>query len=703
MRKRILNLFTPKTLENRAALRTAIATIIAIMCAFILHLDKPYWSGMTVILLANLYSGNIIDKVVMRILGTIIGVSLGFFLASFIANNLLLYLLGNFFIVGIGIYYYNSSSYTYTYFVAVIGAFLVVAQLAIDYQNTFLVAIWRPIEISLGVLVSAAAAFCLFPNHISEQALNDVDSIFTSLKDILEELKIKVPTGKSDFVKLQESNLQFKKKLRKLKETTRLMRRELGVTYKQLAQIKLLTELFYDLSRTITYFILSYKEREKNTDLTDIFYLVTPVFTAAQDDLRLLRDAFFLTGKKNPILQTRKTVEKFQLFIKSHVNESLEVIVYLCRIESLLQKINTTIANLNSILINQQPLHCKSKQVISSQRQLRHDPDIIKHSLKIGLTTVIALSFWLVTNWPGGLNGVMSSIILSIRKNLFEMKNASLYRILGCIAGGGVALLPLAFLAIDLYDLIIILFFSIWGFSYFSFKHTQYTYIGLQANIALIISLAQTGEPPLNLIPPLERLGGIFIGIAASFLVGNILWRTDLLNSLSKHIQKISSSLSHNIIRLLLNKKENLYELTDLFWSCYNLLESLPEKQSNTKKQKELINSRNDFAQTIFVYITINHIYSNIDQQKARATATLLGIELHTIEQAIIDLYRLKKNNDIALIQLELNSIIVRIQSIIGSHLSHGEIYNCLGYIKSLELLINKAQQITSLTMRHRS
>ena len=99
----------PKTAENRAALRTAIATVIAIVLAFALHLDKPYWSGMTVVVLANLYTGNILDKAVMRLLGTFFGAWSGFFLAGFIANSFFLYFLMNFFIIAMAVYYYNFS------------------------------------------------------------------------------------------------------------------------------------------------------------------------------------------------------------------------------------------------------------------------------------------------------------------------------------------------------------------------------------------------------------------------------------------------------------------------------------------------------------------------------------------------------------------------------------------------------------------
>ena len=82
--------YWPRTVENRAAIRTAIGALVAVLVAFKFHLQSPYWSGMSVVIVANLYTGSIIDKALMRIIGTIVGAVLGFYIAGLVANSFFL-------------------------------------------------------------------------------------------------------------------------------------------------------------------------------------------------------------------------------------------------------------------------------------------------------------------------------------------------------------------------------------------------------------------------------------------------------------------------------------------------------------------------------------------------------------------------------------------------------------------------------------
>ena len=112
----------PRTIENRAALRTAIAVLVAVLIAFKLHMTTPYWSGMTVVILSNLYTGSIIDKAMMRIAGTIGGAWIGYYIAGYVANSFYLYLLVCFLLIAVAVYYYNVSRYAYAYLLGGITA-----------------------------------------------------------------------------------------------------------------------------------------------------------------------------------------------------------------------------------------------------------------------------------------------------------------------------------------------------------------------------------------------------------------------------------------------------------------------------------------------------------------------------------------------------------------------------------------------------
>ncbi|WP_274519507.1 FUSC family protein [Legionella jamestowniensis] len=624
-------------MENRAALRTAIAAVSAILIAFALHLEKPYWSGMTVVIVANLYVGSIIDKAILRIVGTIIGVWLGFILARMVADSLFLYLLVNLLLITVAVYYYNFSTYAYAYLLGALGAFIVIAQLAISPEEVFNVAIWRPIEIGLGVLVSAAAALCLFPNNIHDNIQKNVSEIFDSLEQLFEQLKHSLLAQQDiSFAGIAESNLALKKKLKKTTEMLGFMRRELGITKEKIDQLRVLLDLFYDLTRAITYFATSC-EIKRQEELSTFLTAIDNVFTAICQDLECLKKAFFtekVVAKK--MLHTENAIEILNGMIEK---ESLETSTRVCiDLMTLLHQINTILISLDDILINHQPpVH--QKAVINKQQQLSSDPDVIKHSIKAGLAAVLALGFWLVSNWPGGLNGIISSVVISIRKDLFEMKNISFHRFLGCLLGGSVALFPLGFFFLNLYAFILLVFFAVWAFSYFSFKYTSYAYIGLQANIALVICLAQAGGPPTELWPPLERFGGILIGIAASFIVGNLLWRAHPLSLLERNIKKIYGYLIHNM-RVFLSGQGNPYDLTHFFWLTRGLMESLEGEHFSLRKQKRFQDAKKHFIQLTLIQATLSYISRGINLEKVHHLAETASIDVSLIEQALLKLYK---------------------------------------------------------------
>ncbi|ASQ46553.1 FUSC family protein [Legionella clemsonensis] len=684
-RGKIFTAITANTIENRAALRTAIAAVSAILVAFALHLEKPYWSGMTVVIVANIYVGSIIDKAILRIVGTVIGVWLGFFLARMAADSLFLYLLINLLLITVAVYYYNFSTYAYAYLLGALGAFIVIAQLAISPEEVFNVAIWRPIEIGLGVVISAAAALCLFPNNIHDNIQKNVSEIFDTIGQLFEQLKGSLLAETISFAKLTENNLALKRKLKKTTEMLGFMRRELGIKKEKIDQFRVLLDLFYDLSRAVTYFVTSC-EIKKQEELSAFVTVINNVFTAICQDLDNLKKAFF-TEKKIAIqkaLLTENAIEALNRIIEKELTEtSTKISIDLM---TLLHQINTIFTSLNDTLINHQPLVPK-KSVITKQQQLSSDPDVIKHSIKAGLAAILALSFWLVSNWPGGLNGIISSVVISIRKDLFEMKNISLHRFLGCLLGGSVALVPLAFFFLNLYAFILLVFFAVWGFSYFSFKYTKYAYIGLQANIALVICLAQAGGPPTELWPPLERFGGIIIGIAASFIVGNLLWRAHPLSLLEKNIKKLHGFLIHNMAVLFLNKG-TMYDVTHFFWLTRGVMESLEEEHLNLRKQQRLQDAKKRFVQLTLIQATLSYISRGLNLEDARNVAETSGIELPLVEQELLKLYKEEDKNKRAEIQQKITTLYdeTQIESFEQQRTSRQAI-NFLSYLKTLRRL----------------
>jgi uncharacterized membrane protein YccC len=677
----------PQSLENRAALRTAIAALAALLIAFFFHFDRPYWSGMTVVILANVYTGSVVDKAILRIIGATIGAWLGYFIAGLVVNSLFLYLLAIFLLISLAIYYYSFSPHAYAYLLGALSAFIVIAQLAVSPAETYYVAIWRPVEIGLGVIVSAISAWCIFPNNIQDNLIKDAELLFDQTGNLLEQLNKLLLTTEADLQTIRADNLIMKRKIRKSVEMFGFVRRELGIKRVKVDQYRALFDQFYNFGRTITYFLSGYHFIDSRTTTRK---KVAAFFTAAQQDLQCLKKEFFAKNKTEVSLEAKIMLAKLHkaMTIKSanqkETRSIAEVKGYL-QLSPLLQQITMMLNNLASILINS-PIPAKSKiRFITNQQQLRNDPDIIINSIKTALSAVLALCFWMVSNWPGGVNGIISSIIISIKKNYFEMKHIANHRFLGCLIGGGLALFPLAFFAMNLYDFMLILFCSVWAFSYFSFKFSNYSYIGLQANVALVIAMGQAGGPPVALEPALERLGGIVIGIVASFLVANVLWRSDFFSVLSRHLQKLFRFLVYNINQLLQQKDPCFYDLTNLFWLCRGLVEAFPNDYFKGLKQKKFIIAKDSFIQMTLIQATISHIYEGIDRESAYAIAASHKIDLKNLEGAVRGLYNaktallcdsFKKQIDDFLVKMDLSAVYLKKP---GAALS-----NCIAYINAL-------------------
>lgn len=563
-------LLWPKTVEQRAALRTAIAALTALLISFKFHLQTPYWSGMTVVVVANLYTGSVIDKAMMRIIGTVAGALLGLYLVGIVANSFFLYLVCCFLIISVCVYcYHYSSSYGYAYLLAALCAFIVISQIALDPQNAFWVAIWRPVEIAIGVLVAAISTYAVLPNHLKDNVLMQVNELFADVGDEFEQLATAINANACDFEGMKQSNLKLKKKIRKASDLIAAMNHELGVTQSRVDEVRAVLDLFYDLCRQLQYLIIIYPT---NRDLTSIHSLpVDKLFVAVIADLTALQAAFVNRSQAVIVLQSSVAIDELEERFRQQQQQKPARCDFVFSFIHFIRQVSRTCISLNSLLVPGTIPAGKNYQVISRQQRLRSDFELVKHSIKAGLTAILALGFWFISNWPGGLNGIISSLIISIRRNLYDMKNISIHRTLGCFLGGGVALGSLALCTMNLYEFMIILFVSVWAFTYFALKWPKYAQLGLQANIALILSLAQEGGPPTLLAPPLQRLGGIFIGILASFIVANVLWRMDVWTTLERYLAKLTKFISFNLSQVVTKEQKSLHDLANMFWNTRGL------------------------------------------------------------------------------------------------------------------------------------
>lgn len=223
------------------------------------------------------------------------------------------------------------------------------------------------------------------------------------------------------------------------------------------------------------------------------------------------------------------------------------------------------------------------------------------------------------------------------------------------------------------------------------FKFPKYSYIGLQANIALIISLAQEGGPPVYLAPPLQRLGGIVIGIVTSFIVANLIWRSDVWTMLNRYLNKLYIYIGQNLKQILLSSTNQikLHDLANLFWSSRELLESLADEPLSSKKQNLLTELTKRFESLVIIQATTSHILLTIDREKVEKTAQLLGYELSSYEKAIWTAFEkhdaahgLKLSHQLQYLLSEIDKKMISFQ------ISDDDLRGFLAYINALNQLV---------------
>ncbi|WP_258956563.1 FUSC family protein [Legionella sainthelensi] len=680
------------SIENRAALRTALAAVTSLIIAFACHLDKPYWSGMTVVLVANLYTGDILVKALMRIIGTVIGALIGFFLSAFVVDSLLLYFFLNFFIVAIAVYYYNCSKYAYAWLLGAIAAFIVISGVAITPEDVLSSTIWRPIEIALGVIVSSIFAFFVLPNRITDKTVHDVNLIFTAVDALFVNLdRLLTEQDRLIIQDIKEQNAQLKNQARQSLQRIVLMRYEFELDQIQLNQYRFLLDSCLIFCRALNYFLSLNTFTAISTILP-----IQEILSAIRFDISNLQANFFNISPHTKLL-TESALNKFDQQYSWTVWTIPDDFKSAKAWRHFFYQTNRMLTGIQ-VSLQGSYMHT-DLECINSSQQLKHDYNVIIHSIKAGLTAVLALALWLFINLPGGLNGIISSIVISARRNLYDMQNTGSMRLLGCLLGGGTGLYFIMTFTMSLYLLLVIIFFTVWAFSLFSFRHINYAYLGMQANVAIILVMAEHGASVMTVLPAIERMAGIVIGIVASFVVANLIWRMSLPDMICRYLSKLQLNLAHNVACLLAgnDKKTKYLDLIDTFWTCRELLNNAIQKYALVRTPRAQWTPRQwQIDQAIemerllnSIQVTLNNVRESMDRNRAIKSASTYGIDLSVLERKILELYCSKPSRSMLapdhLYTQQALEVLMEVKGL--SEPNHVELENCAAYVLALEQL----------------
>jgi uncharacterized membrane protein YccC len=97
-------------------------------------------------------------------------------------------------------------------------------------------------------------------------------------------------------------------------------------------------------------------------------------------------------------------------------------------------------------------------------------------------------------------------------------------RIVGCFAGGAVAVAVLPLTPTSFVPWLLVLMAGVWVASWVQTSTRGVGYVGTQAAIVWIMMIVQGWGPPSSILPGLDRFGGILAGLAILLVVSLLFW-----------------------------------------------------------------------------------------------------------------------------------------------------------------------------------
>ncbi len=629
------------TIADKFALRTSIAMVSAALVGFYLHLDKPYWAVITVLMIMSPYVGATIKKSFLRIIGTLLGVGIGLLIIPLTIHSFFLYLCATFLLVFIGLYFGFNSKYYYVFFLCVLTAFMVTAVFLVSPEAPYYAAVWRSLEIITGVIVGMLAVVFIFPMHAKTTmtrhrmqltALNQtsLDNLF-----MLYHNKIEQPNA------VQHSIKALRSQLAKIQLTETFYKQDIGVSLIQqqlnrqfIEQQVALLDIFSGLQQHYqdnAFELLN--NAELNLNLFEQTLLA--YFDALHKDIDNKK-----IGKNiiEPVIQEYQQLKQRFACLRNTgalaqypIEQVPYFYVYLNRLGKIVKtlKVQQHLAEqIYSKVKNVELKPIKKVKIFT----FSHDPDYIKQCIKAGLSVVLTIILWMFVQWPGGLQGIISSFVMMTKFDLYSSQNQGLGRAVGCCLGGGVGLLSLHFIPYTTTDFIFIFFLATLCFSYLAHAGGKYAYIGIQANIAIAMTLAGGIAPPLSIAPALQRLSGIFLAIIATQVVSYFIWPAHPKKILARHTATLFEYFVETFPHLRQIEQASVEVEQDVCADIHKMLNKSDElfaiiKNRHRQQHKFVVRYQKIITKQHNIALAFYDL-QNVDYHRANLLAKLYGIDL---------------------------------------------------------------------------
>ena len=175
-----------------------------------------------------------------------------------------------------------------------------------------------------------------------------------------------------------------------------------------------------------------------------------------------------------------------------------------------------------------------SQRLFTAISELRSNIIEWQHSIKVTLSALITLLFWIFTGWQAAIIGTVSVLAVA-QLNMYSSKSKAKSRILGCLLGGVVGMgLILLQVPTAIFYLLAIMVVAV--FAYLSAGKNNNIDIGIQANVAFLTTVVSTWGAHLVVMPAIERLTGVLVGSSVAVAVSYFVWPLNPQNNIKKQL-----------------------------------------------------------------------------------------------------------------------------------------------------------------------
>ncbi len=144
--------------------------------------------------------------------------------------------------------------------------------------------------------------------------------------------------------------------------------------------------------------------------------------------------------------------------------------------------------------------------------------EILRLAIIGGVAVVAIAVIWSAFDLPSLTQSMITSVLV-LNRDLTSSRTRAQFRIVGCLIGGAVGLICVPFVAGSFAVWSVILLLGVAIFAKLHLSEHRWAYVGTQGGIAFIMAMVSSNGPPESVLPVINRLTGITIGIAVMLTV----------------------------------------------------------------------------------------------------------------------------------------------------------------------------------------